>query len=162
MRRGSWVLGALGLAAGMAFGATLCPLAAQQTASQLVIFRILPASHAAVAPVTRPMSLQGGRSESRSSWSIATNQSERKVLASLDRALPRGSSLVVNLTAPAGATSAGPVVLDTVAIDVVTGIPVTAESELPLRYSVNADSAASRVAADARAVTVTYTVVEGP
>ena len=162
MRRGSWMLGALGLAVGVTFGATLRPLAAQQTASQLVIFRVLPASHAAVAPVTKPMSLQGDRSESHSSWSIATNQSDRKILASLDRALPRGSSLVVSLTAPAGATSAGAVVLDTVATDVVTGIPVTAQSELPLRYTVSADGTAARATAEARTVTVTYTVVEEP
>lgn len=162
MRRRSWMLGAPGLVVGVTFGAALRPLAAQQTASQLVIFRILPASHAAVAPVTKPLSLQGDQSESQSSWSIVTNQSDRKVLASLDRALPRGSSLVVNLTAPAGATSAGPVVLDTVATDVVTGIPVSAQSELPLRYTVNATGAAARETADAQAVTVTYTVVEEP
>ena len=162
MRPGSWKLGALGLVAGVTFGPTLQPLAAQQTASQLVIFKILPASHAAVAPVTRPMSLQGENAERRSSWSITTNQADRKILASLDRALPRGSSLVVTLTAPAGARSAGPVVLDTVATDVVTGIPVTSERELPLRYVVNADGAGGRTVSDAQSVLVTYTVVEQP
>lgn len=162
MRRGSWVVGGLGLVVAGVASAAVRPLAAQQTASQLVIFRVLPASHASVAPVTKPMSLQGDRAESRTSWSIATSQPDRKILASLDRALPRGRALVVNLTAPAGAMSAGPVVLDTVATDVVTGIPAVTEGELPLRYVVNADSAASRTAADAQLVTVTYTVVEQP
>jgi hypothetical protein len=155
------MVGALGLAVGVASVATPRPLAAQQTASQLVIFRILPASHAAIAPVTRPMSLQGDHAESRTSWSIATSHSDRKILASLDRLL-RGRSLVVRLDAPAGATSAGSVVLDTVAADVVTGIPVTTQSGLPLRYVVNADSASSHAPADAQSVTVTYTVVEEP
>ena len=95
MRQGSWVLGVLGLALAVGSGAALRPLGAQQSASQLVIFRILPASHASVAPVTRPMSLQGVQDESRGSWSIATNQPDRKIVASLDRALPRGSALVV-------------------------------------------------------------------
>jgi hypothetical protein len=162
MRPGSWMLGALGLVAGVTFGATLRPLAAQQSASQLVIFKILPASHATVAPVTEPMSLQGENAERRSNWSITTNQADRKILASLDHALPQGSSLVVTLTAPTGARSAGPVVLDTVATDVVTGIPVTSQRELPLRYVVNADSTGSRAATDARTVLVTYTVVEQP
>ena len=162
MRRGSWMLGALGLAGGVLFSALLRPLAAQQTASQLVIFRILPASHAAVAPVTAPVSLQGDHTESRTSWSIVTNRSDQKILASLDRPLPSGSSLSVALTAPAGAVSVGSVRLDTVAADVVTGIPVTSQRELPLRYLVNAGLAASRVAADAQTVTVTYTVVEEP
>lgn len=162
MRRGAWRLGTIGLAVAAAFLAAARPLAAQQTASQLVIFRILPASHATVAPVTKPMSLQGDQAESRTSWSIATNQPDRKILASLDRALPRGSSLVVTLAAPEGATSAGPVVLDTTATDVVTRIPVTDQSGLPLRYVVNTTSAGSRGIAEAQAVTVTYTVVEQP
>lgn len=155
------MVGVAGLLFGIASGAALRPLAAQQTASQLVIFQILPASHASVAPVTKPMSLKGERAESRTNWSIGTTQPDRKILASLDRALPRGSALVVSLTAPTGASSAGPVVLDTVATDVVTGIPAVTEGELPLRYVVNADSAASRTTA-AQLVTVTYTVVEAP
>jgi len=68
----------------------------------------------------------------------------------------------VTLAAPAGAASAGPVVLDTVPTDVVTGIPVTAGSDLPVRYLVNADSTALRTAVDAQVVTVTYTVVQEP
>ena len=162
MRLGSWMLGVSGLAVGVASGATLRPLAAQQSASQLVIFRILPASHASVAPVARPMSLQGAPDAGHTSWSIATNQADRKILASLDRALPRGTSLVVAVGAPSGATSAGPVVLDTVAADVVTGIPVVTQNDLPLRYTVNAPTAGTRAPADAQMVTVTYTVVEEP
>ena len=162
MRQGSWVLGVLGLALAVGSGAALRPLGAQQSASQLVIFRILPASHASVAPVTRPMSLQGVQDESRGSWSIATNQPDRKIVASLDRALPRGSALVVTLTPPAGAMSAGPVVLDTTAADVVTGIPVTAQSDLPLHYLVNGNGTDPQAAADAQAVTVVYTVVAQP
>lgn len=161
MRQGSWVLGGLGLALAVASGSAVRPLGAQQTASQLVIFRILPASHGSVAPMTRPMSLQGAQDESRGSWSIATSQPDRKIVASLDRALPRGSALVVTLTPPAGATSAGPVVLDTTAADVVTGIPVTTQSDLPLHYLVNGRTG-PRAAADAQAVTVVYTVVAQP
>ena len=162
MRRGSWMVGLLGLVLGVATGATLRPLAAQQTASQLVIFRVLPASHASVKPVTKPMSLQGEQPESRTSWSIATSQPARKVLASLDRVLPHGNALVVTLAAPTGATSAGPVVLDTVAADVVTGIPAVTQGELPLRYLVSADSTGARATAEPQVVTVTYTVVEEP
>ena len=162
MRRGAWRLAAFALAVGVTLGAATRPLAAQQTASQLVMFRVLPASHAAVAPVATPMSLQGDRAESRSSWSIATNQPDRKILASIDHPLPRGSSLIVSLAAPSGARSAGPVGLSTVATDVVTGIPVTTESGLPLRYVVNSTAASGREVADPQAVTVTYTVVEEP
>jgi hypothetical protein len=54
------------------------------------------------------------------------------------------------------------VVLDTVAADVVTGIPVVTQNDLPLRYTVNAPTAGTRAPADAQMVTVTYTVVEEP
>ena len=162
MRQRSWMLGVLGLVLGVACGATWRPLVAQQSASQLVIFRVLPASQASVAPVRRPMSLAGARDESHVSWSIATNQPDRKIVASLDRPLSSGSALVVTLAAPAGAASAGPVVLDTAATDVVTGIPAITQSELPLHYRMNGDGTRSRPAADAQVVTVTYTVVEAP
>ena len=123
---------------------------------------MLPASHASVKPVTKPMSLRGEQPESRTSWSIATSQPARKVLASLDRVLPHGKALVVTMAAPTGAASAGPVVLDTVAADVVTGIPAVTQGELPLRYLVSADSTGARTPAAAQMVTVTYTVVEEP
>lgn len=162
MRQRSWIPGVLGLVLGVASGATLRPLAAQQSASQLVIFRVLPASQASVAPVTRPLSLESAKDESHGSWSIATNRPDRKVVASLDRALSRGNALVVTLSAPSGATSAGPVVLDTAAVDVVTGIPATTQSELPLHYRMNSDRTGPGTVADAQVVTVTYTVVEAP
>jgi hypothetical protein len=162
MPQGSRLLGGLVLALAVASGAVLRPLGAQQTASQLVIFRILPASHASVAPMTKPMSLQGAQDESRGSWSIATSQPDRKIVASLDRALSRGSALVVTLTPPAGAMSAGPVVLDTTAADVVTGIPITAQSELPLHYLVNGNGSDPQAPTDAQALTEEYTVVPQP
>jgi hypothetical protein len=162
MRHGARTLGWVGLVIGVASSVPTRPLAAQQTASQLVIFRVLPASHAAVAPVAKPMSLQGGHVEGGTSWSISTNQADRKVLASLDRALARGSTLLVMLSPPPGATSVGPVVLDTVGTDVVTGIPVTTQADMPLRYIVNADPKRASASPDGQTVMVTYTVVEQP
>jgi hypothetical protein len=162
MRQAARTLGWLALVTGVAGSMPARPLAAQQTASQVVIFRILPASHAAIAPVAKPMSLQAGHTESGASWSISTNQADRKILASLDRALPRGSTLLVMLTPPPGATSAGPVVLDTVGTDVVTGIPVTSQTDMPLRYIVNADPRGVPTNPVGQTVMVTYTVVEQP
>lgn len=127
-----------------------------QTASQVVRFRVLPASRASVDPVTKSLSTRGtAATETR--FAIGTTEPNRKVLASLDRAVP-GVSLTVSLTPPAGASTRGPVVLDTVANDLLTSIPVSVESGLPVRYTLKADDAP----AAERTLTVTYTVVEQP
>ena len=131
-----------------------------QTASQVVRFRVLPASRASVEPVTRPLSTRGtAAAESR--YAIGTTEPNRKILASLDRAVP-GVSLSVALTPPTGASTRGAVVLDTVAHDLLTSIPVSVESGLPVRYTLNGDAAPAERSAEDRAVTVTYTVVEEP
>lgn len=131
-----------------------------QTASQVVRFRVLPASRASVDPVTKPLSTRG-TAAAESHFAIGTTEPNRKVLASVDHAVP-GMSLSVALTPPAGAASRGPVVLDTVAHDLLTSIPVAVESGLPVRYTLSTDDAPTARSAEDRAVTVTYTVVEQP
>lgn len=134
-----------------------------QTATQVVRFRVLPASRAAIEPVTTPLSMRGAKSaEARTRYAFGTTEPNRKLLASLDRAMPGGITLSVSLTPPAGASTAGPVVLDTVATDLLTSIPVSAETGLPVRYTLSADSTPAPLGAEERTVTVTYTVVEQP
>ena len=132
-----------------------------QTATQVVHFRVMPASRAAVEPVKTPLSMSGAKS-AETRYAIGTSVPNRKLIASLDHAMPGGVSLSVVLTPPAGARATGPVVLDTVATDLLTSIPVSAESGLPVRYTLSADSAPRSASPEDRAVTVTYTVVEQP
>ncbi len=134
-----------------------------QTATQVVRFRVLPASRAAVEPVTTPLSTRGttpARAETR--YAIGTTDANRKLIVSLDRAMPTGTSLSVALTPPSGAEASRPVVLDTVATDLLTSIPIAVESGLPVHYVLSAGPTSAPLDADDRTVTVTYTVLEQP
>lgn len=134
-----------------------------QAATQVVHFRVLPASRAAVEPVRTPLSMRGATpAQAETRYAIGTTEPNRKLLASLDRAMPKGVSLTVALTPPAGAVAPVSVVLDTVATDLLTSVPVAVESGLPVRYTLSADSPPASLSADERVVTVTYTVVEAP
>lgn len=93
-----------------------------------------------------------------SSYSITTNNTNRKITAEIDLAMPAGLTLKADLAAPAGATSAGAVTLSATAADVVTGISSLNQSGLNLTYSLSATSAA---APQSGTRTVTYTVIEG-
>lgn len=92
-------------------------------------------------------------------WAVTTNQSNAKITASLDAALPANVTLTVDLAAPGGATSAGAQPLGTTAVDVVTAITRAAESALGVTYTLSATAAAGVVASTTR--TVTYTITGG-
>jgi len=150
----------------MVLGAALCAAgqrADAQTATQVVRFRVQPASQAAVEPVKTPLSMRDAKStEAETRYAIGSTAPNRKLLASLDHALPGGVSLSVVLTPPTGATTSGSLVLDTIATDLLTSIPVSSETGLPVRYTLSTDAAPARLSAEEREVTVTYTVVEQP
>jgi len=92
-------------------------------------------------------------------YSITTNESNRKIVAEIDAAMPSGVTLAVVLAAPSGGTSAGSVSLSATAQNAVTGISTLNASGLSLTYTLSATSAAGVVASDTR--TVTYTIVAG-
>jgi hypothetical protein len=94
------------------------------------------------------------------SYAITTNQSNRKITASLNTDMPSGVTLSVALTAPAGASApASPVVLTTSAQDVVTGVSLLNAPALSITYTLSATSAAGVVPSSSK--TVTYTVTAG-
>src|SRR6476661_7775023 len=126
-----------------------------QSATQVVRFRVLPASRAAVEAVTTPLSTRTP-SAVESRYAIATSAPNRKLVASLDRALP-GVSLTVRLVPPSGATSHGVVTLNTTATDLLSSIPVSTGADLPVRYTLSTEAGTVSPAADEREVMVTYT-----
>ncbi|MEX2178914.1 MAG: hypothetical protein WD801_09405 [Gemmatimonadaceae bacterium] len=93
------------------------------------------------------------------SWAITTNQSNAKITASINSAMPSGVTLTANLAAPAGASSAGATTLGTTAVDVVTSLTQVAEGSLNVTYGLSATAAAGVVASQSR--TVTYTITGG-
>jgi hypothetical protein len=94
---------------------------------------------------------------STSSWAVTTNQSTAKITGSIPTAMPTGLTLSANLTAPAGASSAGATSLGTSAVDLVTGITKVAAGSLNLTYTLSATTAAGVVTSQTRLVTYTIT-----
>ncbi len=82
-----------------------------------------------------------------------------KIVAQMNATMPAGLTLTVTLQAPSGASSMGPVMLDTSARDVVTGIS-TALTSRSISYDLSATLAAGVVPLQSR--TVTYTIVAAP
>jgi len=91
-------------------------------------------------------------------YAITTNESNQKITAAIDAAMPSGVTLAVLLGAPAGA-SASSVNLSTTAQNAVTGISTLNASGLSVGYTLSATAAAGVVAQGTR--TVTYTIVAG-
>lgn len=97
-------------------------------------------------------------------YTITTpNQGNRtyKITAQLSGAMPAGLTLTATLAAPtAGGTSAGAVVLDATARDVVTAIPNKVTATQSITYQLSATVSAGVVASSTR--TVTLTIVQFP
>lgn len=91
-------------------------------------------------------------------WAVTTNQTNSKVTAAIDLAMPTGVTLALDMQNPTGATSAT-VTLGTVAADAVTGITMLNEAGKTVTYTLNATSAAGVVASTSR--TVSLTIVAG-
>jgi hypothetical protein len=92
-------------------------------------------------------------------WAVTTNQTNARIIGSIGSNMPAGLTLSVNLTAPAGASSAGAQALSTVGVDLVTGITQLAQSGIGATYSLDAALTAGVVASTTR--TVTYTITGG-
>jgi hypothetical protein len=92
-------------------------------------------------------------------YAVTTNESNQKITASLDQPLPAGITLEVRLAAPAGASTAGHVVLSTRGTDVVTGMSSTVAVGLPITYRLRAQPTVQMSAPDTRIVT--FTIVSG-
>lgn len=90
-------------------------------------------------------------------YAITTNQTGRKITASINSNMPTGLTLKVLFEAPAGSGVAARKTLSSGSEDVVTGIGPLSESGLAIGYSLHATALAA-VAAEASR-TVTYTIV---
>lgn len=137
-----------------------------QQATQVVQFRVDAVSRMAVSGNPAPLVVSAAgagdaltsASGSTTTYAISTNESNQKIVASLDQPMPTGTSLEVTLAAPSGASSRGVIGLATSGADVVTGISTVASSALPITYRLSASPAAP-IASAAR--TVTFTIVSG-
>jgi hypothetical protein len=130
-----------------------------QTATQIIRFSVQVQQHAVVQEMPSAMSPRGkSAAVATGSYGFTANESNRKITASLDEAMPRGATLAVTMAAPAGARSAGETTLGTNAVDLVTAIPASQSSGLPVRYAVRAPDGLG----DSEQRLVTYTVTAAP
>ena len=98
-------------------------------------------------------------SNSTTTYSITTNEEDRKITGAINTAMPDGVTLTVALAAPTGALSTGPTQLGTGALDLVTGISTLNETGKTITYWLQATSAAGVVPSASR--TVTFTILAG-
>ena len=92
---------------------------------------------------------------STTTYSITTNESDRKIVGALNTDMPSGVTLSVALAAPSGAASAGQVALSTTPADLVTGISTLNETGKAIAYELTATSAAGVVPSASKTVTLT-------
>ena len=150
----------------MAFVVGAASAAAGQTATQVVTFQVtainqigFSGSPSLVINAATAGSNPSSATDATATWAVTTNQSGAKITASINSAMPAGVTLSVDLTAPAGASSAGSQALGTTAVDLVTSITKVAQGALGVSYSLAATPAAGVVASTTR--TVTYTITGG-
>ena len=140
--------------------------AQQKTASQLLTLVVRPMTRLVVSDDPRPLIItrEAGSTAAQSisdrhtRYSLLTNQEEMKISASIDRAMPQGTSLRIQL-ASSGGVSKGEVDISkaTAPAEVVTGIGRGFESDQSITYTFTADPTASDVDSDARTITLTVT-----
>ena|SRR5688500_10325162 len=137
-----------------------------QTATQVVRFEVNAINQIGVSGAPAPLVINSATAGAApasvtaggTSYAVTTNESNKKITASVNQALPAGVTLEVQLAAPSGASSADYVQLGTSSADVVTGISSTTASSLPITYRL---SATPTVQMSAQARTVTFTIVSG-
>ena len=138
-----------------------------QTATQMVRFQVNAINQVAVSASPAPLVINSAAAGSAptsitgtgTSYAVTTNETNQKITASIDQALPSGVTLEVTLAAPTGASSAGAVPLTTSGADVVTGISSSSASALPITYRLSATPTVQMGAPASRVVT--FTIVSG-
>ncbi|MEN3370007.1 MAG: hypothetical protein V7609_2150 [Verrucomicrobiota bacterium] len=146
-------------------GSFAVPAFAGASAQQTVTYEVQAINELAVSEATASLTVNAAiagsaptsANDSTTSYAITTNEAGRKITGSINTAMPSGVALSVNLAAPSGATSAGPVALSTTAQDLVTGISTLNESGKSISYSLSATAAAGVVPSASKTVTLTIT-----
>lgn len=92
-------------------------------------------------------------------YSVSTNETNKKISGSLDADMPQGTSLSVNLSPPSGARSMGTQVLSATPVDLVVELSMVSETGLPMVYTFSATAQGGVVSTRSRVVT--YTLTDG-
>ena len=153
----------LGLALGLSFSLSA---GAGNTATQRITFSIQEATQIPVSGDPAPMLVVAATpgaepvpvTEASTSYSLASNAGEdsKKITAALDRDLPAGVHLEVQLAPPDGNATSTRQALSSRAADLVTNIDNVAVTNKPITFTLRADATAPRLVGET--VLVTYTI----
>lgn len=77
----------------------------------------------------------GGSQTIESCYSIATNQTNKKICGYLDQDMPDGTFFIINMAPPKGARTMGPQSLSATPVDLVIEISKVSETQLSLFYT---------------------------
>lgn len=107
-------------------------------------------------------SVGGGLADDTDSttYSVTNELGTKKLVGRLNAAMPAHVALNLQVVAPSGASSTGPVTLTASNQDLVTGIGLVNQSGLPITFTLSATVQAGVVTAGTR--TVTLTLVDAP
>jgi hypothetical protein len=111
-------------------------------AQQKVTYRIDPINEISINSGANLllMTFDDSKTEGRAKWALTTNEDNKRVVGSLDADLPPGVKLYVELQAPEGSVSKGPVNVTTNPQDLVTHISRVANGDLDISYKLVTES----------------------
>jgi hypothetical protein len=109
---------------------------AENTAQQRINYRIDQINEISIngGGNSLVISFDDSKTEGRAKWAITTNETNKRVVGCLDADLPSGLRLYVELQAPEGSESNGPVNVSTNPQDLVTHISRVAQGDLNITY----------------------------
>ncbi len=115
---------------------------AGNTAQQIITLRVDVINEVSVNGDLNPLviSSQKGGATNNATWAVTTNETNKRVVGSIDADMPPGVTLYIELEAPNKAFSNGPVVLSATPQDLVTGISRVAKDNLKVVYTLFAET----------------------
>lgn len=139
------------------FSLSLC---ADFQMQQNIFFTVEPFNHIGQIIGQSPVFYYTGKGASPSivsTYSISTNGSNKKLCGFLDKNMPAGTHLFVNLTPPTGARTMGTQELSATPVDLVIELTQVSETELPITYTFSADPSSGVIYGASRIVFFTFT-----
>jgi hypothetical protein len=128
----SRMVGLLGAAAVFALSSLA---GAQQSVSQRVVFQVVGHREASASPISAPLTVgPTSASVGTGRLTILTNEANQKISASLDHTMPAGTALSMSIASSGDATGTEATSLGTSATDVVTTLPASKTTALPIVY----------------------------
>lgn len=135
----------------------------ENSTQQSIVFSVTPTNQ--IGPITGPaplFSLSGTEhncEQCTNMYSIVTNEENKKVIAYLDRDMPKGTTLSVELSPPPGARSMGRQLLSSTPVDLLVEVSKVSRTELVLDYDFMVTPEAGVLSNVSRMVT--YTMTDG-